>query len=67
MRIRKQMPIRSKTRPIATKTETTYDRYIAVQTALGLPIKEAYRKWQELCRASEMAGIQGQIIKPINW
>jgi hypothetical protein len=67
MRIRKPMPIRSKTRPIATKTQTTYDKYIAVQTALGLPIKEAYRKWKELCRASEMAAMQGQIIKPINW
>lgn len=67
MRQRKPMPIRSKTRPIAKRTETTYDRYVAVQTKLGLPIKEAYKKWQELCRASEMAVIQGSIIKPLNW
>jgi len=67
MRQRKPMPIRSKFRPIATKTETTYDRYISIQTSLGLPIKEAVRKWRELCRVSEMAVMKGELIKPLNW
>lgn len=66
MKQRKLMPIRSKFKPIQSRTQSTYDRYVAVQQQLGLSWKEIRREWDALCRASELASETRTIIKPIH-
>ena len=65
MKQRKLMPIRSKFRAVQSRTQSTYDRYVAIQTELGLDFKSIRRGWDALCRASEHAAETRTIIRPI--